>query len=86
MPTVSQAKARRHTSSKAVQAPDYAWTDLTYLLHQHRISWAFYVEGGTEPDCEDDRMCCAPIPQQTRRPSYLNPLPGFDTVKAERCA
>jgi phospholipase C len=38
VPTVSQAKARRHTSSKAVQAPDYAWTDLTYLLHQHRIS------------------------------------------------
>ena len=81
VPTVSQAKARRRT--RLIQAPDYAWTDLTYLLHQHRISWAYYVEGGTEADCEDDRMRCAPIPQQARRPSFLNPLPGFDTVKQD---
>ncbi len=65
------------------QTPDYAWTDLTYLLHQHRISWAYYVEGGTEPDCEDNRMNCAPVSQRARRPSFLNPLPGFDTVKQD---
>ena len=23
--------------------PDYAWTDLTYLLHAHHVSWAYYV-------------------------------------------
>ena len=28
-------------------------------------------------------MRCAPIPQQARRPSFLNPLPGFDTVKQD---
>jgi phospholipase C len=22
--------------------PDYAWTDLTYLLHAHGVSWAYY--------------------------------------------
>ena len=36
------------------RAPDYAWTDLTYLLHARRVSWRYYVFTGTEPDCEDD--------------------------------
>jgi hypothetical protein len=22
-------------------APDYAWTDLTYLLHKHHVSWRY---------------------------------------------
>jgi phospholipase C len=65
------------------QVPDYAWTDLTYLLHQQHVSWAYYVEVGTEPDCEDNRMRCAPVPQRARRPSFMNPLPGFDTVKQD---
>src|SRR5579859_8138637 len=34
--------------------PDYAWTDLTYLLHKAKVSWAYYVANGTQPDCEDD--------------------------------
>ncbi len=62
-------------------APDYAWTDLTYLLHQHQVSWAYYVEGGTEPDCEDDAMACAPVAQKAKTPGIWNPLPFFDTVR-----
>src|SRR5207245_10957307 len=30
-------------------APIYAWTDLTYLLHQHHVSWRYYVYTATEP-------------------------------------
>ncbi len=26
--------------------PHYAWTDLTYLLHKHHVSWKYYVAGG----------------------------------------
>ena len=33
--------------------PIYAWTDLTYLLHKHQVSWGYYVVSGTEPDCEN---------------------------------
>ena len=62
-------------------APDYAWTDLTYLLHQHQVSWAYYVEGGAEPDCEDDAMACAPVAQRAKTPGIWNPLPFFDTVR-----
>src|SRR5947207_719799 len=29
--------------------PDYAWTDLTYLLHKHHVSWGYYaVMGGPQ--------------------------------------
>ena len=34
---------------------DYAWTDLTYLLHKTHVSWRYYVSKGTEPDCERRR-------------------------------
>jgi hypothetical protein len=37
---------------------DYAWTNLTYMLHQSNISWANYLSEGAEPDCEDDAMLC----------------------------
>ena len=63
--------------------PDYAWTDLTYLLHQQGVSWAYYVEGGTEPDCADDAMTCQPVRQHARTPGIWNPLPWFDTVKQD---
>ena len=30
--------------------PNYAWTDLTYLLHKYHVSWRDYVFKGFEPD------------------------------------
>ncbi len=63
--------------------PDYAWTDLTYLLHKNHISWAYYLAQGTQPDCEDDQMYCAPQPQTRDVPQIWNPLPWFETVKQD---
>jgi phospholipase C len=60
---------------------DYAWTDLTYLLHKHNISWGYYLSDGTEPDCEDDAMLCQAVSQSAKVPGIWNPLPGFQTVK-----
>ncbi len=62
------------------QPPDYAWTDLTYLMHKYHVSWAYYVSKGTEPDCDDDAMACRQAPQSYRTPGIWNPLPYFDTV------
>jgi phospholipase C len=68
----------------AAKSPIYAWTDLTYLLHENHVSWAYYVMKGTEPDCEDDAaMTCAAVKQNARTPGIWNPLPYFDTVKAD---
>jgi phospholipase C len=63
--------------------PDYAWTDLTYLLHKNKVSWAYYVMQGTEPDCRDDAAECPSFVQSPRTPGIWNPLPSFDTVKAD---
>ncbi len=63
--------------------PDYAWTDLTYLLHRRRVSWAYYVMSGTEPDCANNVDPCKGVPQNYRTPGIWNILPSFDTVKQD---
>jgi phospholipase C len=61
--------------------PDYAWTDLTYLLHNAGVSWRYYVVKGSQPDCDDDAMFCKAVTQNAATPGIWNPLPWFDTVK-----
>jgi phospholipase C len=64
--------------------PDYAWTDLTWLLHKHHVSWGYYVFNGTQPDCDNNAMFCQPVPQNAKTPGIWNPLPYFDTVRIDR--
>jgi len=63
--------------------PDYAWTDLTYLLHRKHVSWAYYVMAGTEPDCAYDEEQCKAVPMNARTRGIWNVLPYFDTVKQD---
>ncbi len=75
-------KAGKKTS--ASDQPIYAWTDLTYLLYKEHVSWGYYVVSGSEPDCENDAAeTCAPVAQNANTPGIWNPLPWFDTVKAD---
>ena len=64
-------------------APDYAWTDLTYLLFKNNVSWKYYVQTGTQPDCANDAADCPPVNQNAKTPGIWNPLPFFDTVKQD---
>ena len=64
--------------------PDYAWTDLTYLLHKDHVSWAYYVFKGAQPDCADNQMLCKAVGQSAKTPGIWNPLPYFDTVRQDR--
>ena len=59
---------------------DYAWTDLTYLLHKYKVTWAYYLTEGVEPDCENDQMFCDKQPLALDVPSIMNPLLNFTTV------
>jgi phospholipase C len=69
---------------RVAHGPIYAWTDLTWLLHRDHVPWAYYVVAGTEPDCENDAvLSCAPKQQSATTPGIWNPLPEFDTVKAD---
>ncbi len=62
-------------------SPLYAWTDITYLLHRNGVSWRYYVEKGTEPDCENDQaQTCTAVPQNAKTPGIWNPLPHFTDV------
>src|SRR5258706_8956547 len=63
--------------------PDYAWTDLSYLLHAAGVSWKYYVAEGTQPDCDDDAIACRPKPQRAGTPEVWNPLPWFETVRED---
>jgi phospholipase C len=63
--------------------PDYAWTDLTYLMHRDHVSWRYYVFNGAQPDCADGAMFCKQIKQNAKTPGIWNPLPWFDTVRQD---
>ena len=65
----------------------YSWTDLTYLPHKAHVSWAYYVQSGIQPDCDDNpdqtAAGCAPVAQGAGTPSIWNPLPDFTDVKQD---
>jgi phospholipase C len=60
---------------------DLAWTDITWLLFAHHVSWAYFVQKGIQPDCDDDSAeTCAPVKQSAGTPGIWNPLPLFGDV------
>jgi len=67
---------------------DYAWTDITWLLHSHGISWGYFVYGktpgqiGPRYDGGDDEAQGEAGPSLTV-PTQWDPLPGFDDVRAD---
>ena len=64
--------------------PHYNWTDLTYLLYRHHVSWRYYVFRGSEPDCEQDTaLTCTAVGQNAKTPGIWNPLPYFATVRED---
>ena len=63
---------------------DLAWTDITWLLHAHHVSWRYYVQKGAQPDCANDSaLACSPIQQRASTPGIWNPLPLFNDVQQD---
>jgi phospholipase C len=70
--------------SKTGETPSFPWTDLTYLMHKHGVSWGYYVFEGGQPDCtEDEAIVCTPAPQTAKTPEIWNPLPYFQDVRED---
>ena len=61
----------------------FPWVSLFQLLDTNNVSWKYYLGEGSEPDCEDDAMTCAPEPQTAGVPNYWNPAPFFAWVKQQ---
>ncbi len=62
---------------------EYAWTDITYLLHKASVSWKYYLGEGDDPHCGGDPDECQPTTIQAKVPGIWNVLPEFDTVIAD---
>jgi phospholipase C len=63
--------------------PLYGWTDLTYLLHKHRVTWASYVVKGREPDCLTGPISCYTRLKGSSTPGMFDPLPNFTDVRQD---
>ncbi len=57
--------------------PIYAWTDVTYLLHEAGVSWGYYVGAGT---CIR-KVCDEREGRYGTTGTGKNPLPGFVDVR-----
>src|SRR5215469_4080378 len=76
---IQQAMAPKFTPGTA--SIHFAWTDITWLLHAHHVSWAYYVQKGSQPDCaSSSALTCAPVSQGATTPGIWNPLPLFVDV------
>jgi phospholipase C len=63
---------------------DLAWTDITWMLYAHHVSWAYYVQSGYQPDCANSSaVTCKPVPQNYQAPGIWNPLPLFTDVQQD---
>jgi phospholipase C len=85
-PYTSRQIAMAEHAQQQGSTPDiqFAWTDLTYLLHKHHVSWGYYIDHGTEPDCENDEATCVPVAQNRATPGIWNPLPLFTDVQENK--
>jgi phospholipase C len=68
---------QRHGAHPAI----YAWTDITYLLTENDVSWAYYVGNDT---CLDGSDACPRVGDGRGTPPAQNPLPSFTTVHEQR--
>jgi phospholipase C len=67
-----------------VANPNYAWTDLTWMLHRAHVSWRYYIAVGAEPDCRDPAaVLCPKVHQGPHTGGIWNPLRYFTTVERD---
>ena len=72
------AQMQNHVDQASTPAPrtsPNAWTDITWLLYNNHVSWAYYVQTGNQPDCENDSaVTCPPVAQSYLTPGIWNPF------------
>ena len=78
------SRAVRQELTTGKTSIDLAWTDITWLLFAKHVSWAYYVQKGIQPDCDNDSAeTCAPVRQSASTPGIWNPLPLFGDVQQD---
>jgi phospholipase C len=65
------------------RGPAFGWTDLTWLLHKYRVTWASYVEKGPPPDCLTGPIDCYSRLNTGSTPGMWDPLANFTDVRQD---
>jgi len=61
---------------------DVSWTDITWLLFNHNVSWRSYIQTGIGPDCSNDAYeTCLQPQRNATTPGIWNPFPLFVDVQ-----
>jgi len=81
--TASIARRKAELNRRTAGSFNYAWTDITYLLHKHNVSWGYFITPGGQPDCNDGNLNCSGAPISPGTPDIWNPLPSFTDVKQD---
>ncbi|HLI32407.1 MAG TPA: alkaline phosphatase family protein [Solirubrobacteraceae bacterium] len=64
--------------------PNYDWTDVTYLLRKHHVSWKYFVFTGGEPECDiNEDIPCSAGGNLQPTPEIWSPLPYFVDVRED---
>jgi phospholipase C len=74
-----------HDRKAGARTLPFAWTDITYLLHQHDVSWSYYVSNRTDLACPWGLPRCERLAggEWVGTPTIWNPLPNFTTVQQD---
>ena len=54
-----------------------AWTDITWLLYNEHVSWAYYVQTGDRPTATTTQPWHAPRGAELPHPGHLEPAPDL---------
>ena len=82
-PNVEEQQVNQALST-GTSTDHHSWTDITYLLYKKSVSWRYYIETGTTPDCVDGNVATCPSnPQSYKTPGIWNPLPLFSDVQQD---
>jgi len=85
-PTKASTRVSSPSAGKPHTGLELPWANLFQLFDSHGVSWKYYLQGGAEPDCDDDGMTCPNQPQVSMVPSIWNPAPFFTSVKRKGSA
>jgi phospholipase C len=77
------AREKARVNALNVRNNNYAWTDLTYLLHKRGVTWGYFTARGGAPDCENGIANCHTAPISPGTPNIWNPLPSFTDVQQD---
>lgn len=76
-------KSDNNINLHGLDSPDFAWTEITWLLHAHHVSWGYYVYDNKHP-FEGDGDDEVPSGFDTfKKVGFWNPMPGFDDIRLD---